>query len=130
VSVLTIALAILILVPLVVWAERLQAGGAIADPRSLERAILAPRNARRGTRRFYQLALLATPIVTSLVTASAARMSRPHETFGFILVPALFSVAITLGLRDQSEVSRRRAIACAILSGVITALLAVLVVSG
>jgi heme/copper-type cytochrome/quinol oxidase subunit 4 len=137
-----IVIGILILLPLAVWMQRLQARGVISDDRPLDRVIrerltgkparLTPSNYHQSRVRYYRLVFLQIPLATTALAVIIATTAKPHNTLGLILSPAFVAGLIVLAISEDrfTGISRRRRMASASVSGLFVAMLAFVLVAG
>jgi hypothetical protein len=137
-----IVIVIVILLPLVVWVQRLQSRGVITDERPLDRVIreritggparLTPPDYRQSRLRYYRMVFVTTPIATVALAVIIAALTKPHNALGLVMAPACLSGLFVLAISEDrfTGVSRRQRITCASLSGLLAAIAALVVVSG
>jgi hypothetical protein len=142
VTVLAIVIGILILLPLVVWVQRLQDRGVITDERPLDRLIrqritgkpapLTPPEFSQSRMRYYRTVLLTVPGSTSGVTVLIAAIAKSHNPLGLVIAAAVISGVLGLAISEDrfKGVSRRQRITCASLSGLITVIATALIIAG
>ena len=140
--VLAVVIALVILLPAVVWTQRLQARGVITEDRPLDRVIrkwitgkparLTRPDYRHSRLRYYRMAFLTVPIVAVGLATIVAALTTPHNPVGLTLAPAGLAGVVVLSVSEDrfTGVSRRRRIVCASLSGAIVALLAFIAILG
>jgi hypothetical protein len=140
--VLAVVIALVILLPVAVWAQRLQARGVITEDRPLDRLIrewitgkpagLTPPSYRRSRLRYYRMAFLTVPIIAVGLAAIVAALMTPQNPVGVTLAPAVLAGIVVLSVSEDrfTGVSRRRRIVCASLTGGIVALVAFIVILG
>lgn len=137
-----IVIGLLILLPLVVWMQRLQTRGVITNERPLDRVIreritgkpatLTPPDYRQSRLRYYRVVLLTVPIATVGLAMLIAALTKPHDALGLVISPAFLGGLIVLGISEDrfTGVSRRQRITCASLSGLLAAIAALVIISG
>jgi hypothetical protein len=141
-TVLAVVIALVILLPAAVWAQRLQSRGVVTEDRPLDRVIrewitgrpagLTPPDYRQSRLRYYRMAFLTVPIIAVGLATIVAALTTPENPVGMTLTPAFLAGIVVLSLREDrfTGVSRRRRIVCASLSGGIVALVALMVILG
>jgi hypothetical protein len=137
-----IVIGILILLPLVVRVQRLQARGVITDERPLDRVIreritseparLTPPDYRHSRRRYYRIVFHTVPFAAVGLAVIIAVLAKPHNPLGLIMAPACLSGLLVLAISEDRfiGVSRRQRITCASLSGLLAAIAALVIISG
>lgn len=139
----TTALVILILVLLAlnVWIQRLRARGVLTDEHPLGLVIreritgrpaqLTKRNYREAKLRYYRMAILTTPIVTSVLVAAIAAITHPSTTLKPVMGAAFLSGVFVLVSADGrfTDIPTAQRIISASISGLLAAMLAVFLIA-
>jgi hypothetical protein len=137
----TVVTCIVIMLPLVVWVQRLKHLGVITDERPLDRVIrkrltgkparLSAPDYHHARPRYYRTVFLAAPIATAAGAAIIAALRQPHNALGLVMAPALLSAVFVLLISEDrfTNVSSRRRVTCASLSGLLAATAATAIVS-
>lgn len=141
-SMIVAVIAIIVLLPLAIWLQRLQARGVISDDRPLDRVIrerltgkparLARPHYRRSRLRFYGLVLVGLPVCASVIATAVAAITKPHDALGLVIGPAFVVGLIVLGISEDryTGVSRRQRVVLASFAGLVVAMLALLLIAG
>jgi hypothetical protein len=141
-TVLAVVIALVILLPVAVWAQRLQARGVITEDRPLDRVVrerligkpagLTPADCHRSRLRYYRMAFMAVPVAAVGFAAIVAALTTPQNPVGLTLTPAVLAGIVVLSLSEDrfAGISRRRRIVCATLTGGIVAFVAFVVILG